>query len=108
LIKEQKGRGKLAKRKTRRRYGSIKLKVNTRKKDYVTLIRKQRAHLKYLKDNKKITLNEFNHLRKEIKTRAFPSLASLKEHIKDSSGAQGVGSKARKKVHRKKSEKKSK
>jgi len=83
LIKEIKGRKKIVKRKTRRRFGSIKKKVNTRKKDYVILTRKLRTHLSYLKKNKKITQPVFLQLRKEIRTKAFRSLNHLKESIKE-------------------------
>ncbi len=82
-IKEIKGRKKIVKRKTRRRFGSIKKKVNTRKQDYVIMTRKLRAHLSYLKKNKKITQEEFIQLRKQIRTRDFRSLNHLKEHIKE-------------------------
>lgn len=83
FIKEIKGRKKIVKRKTRRRRGSIKKKVKTRKQDYAILTRKLRAHLKYLKQNKKITQQEFIQLRKEIRTKAFRSLASMKEDIRE-------------------------
>ena len=80
-IKEIKGRKKLVKRKTRRRMGSIKKKVNTRKKDYVTLTRKLRAYIAELKKHGQITLERYRELRKEIRTRAFKSKANLKERL---------------------------
>jgi len=82
-IKEIKGRKKIVKRKTRRRYGSIKKKVKTRKQEYIKLTRKLRAHLSYLKTNKKITNEEFIRLRKEIRTKAFRSFTHLKDSIKE-------------------------
>jgi len=83
-IKEIKGRRKIVKRKTRRRFGSIKQKVKGGKRKYVLLTRKLRVHLKYLKQNKKITQEEFLQLRKGIRSSAFRSLAHLKEHIEES------------------------
>jgi len=80
-IKEIKGRKKLVKRKTRRRMGSIKKKVNTRKKDYVTLTRKLRAYIFELKKHGQITLERYRELRKEIRTRAFKSKANIKERL---------------------------
>ena len=82
-VKEVKGRRKIVKRKTRRRFGSIKKKVKGGKRKYVILTRKLRAHLKYLKRNKKITQEEFIQLRKKIKNSAFRSLAHLNEYIKE-------------------------
>jgi len=82
-IREKKGRRKITKRKTRRRYGSIKIKKNTRKQDYVKLTRKLRDYLKKLKTNKKISNEEYLELRKEIKTKAFRSLNHMKERIKE-------------------------
>src|SRR3989344_5480011 len=50
-IKDKKGKRKIQKRKTRRRSGSIKKKVNKSKREYIILTRKLRAHLKKLKEN---------------------------------------------------------
>jgi len=80
-IREKKGHRKLKKRKTRRRAGSIKIKVNTRKKDYVTLTRKLRFYLSHQKLRGKISLEQFKNLRKEIRAKDFRSLAHMKERI---------------------------
>lgn len=80
-IKEKKGRKKVRKRKTRRRTGSIKKKVNTRKKDYVTMTRKLRAYLSNMKKRKAISAEDLMELRKEIRARDFRSLAHMKERI---------------------------
>jgi large subunit ribosomal protein L19e len=80
-IKHKSGRKTTKKRKTRRRPGSIKKKVKTRKKDYVTLTRKLRSHLLYLKKTKQITPENFKEIRKEIRTKIFRSLAHMKERI---------------------------
>ena len=83
-IKEVKGRRTIVKRKTRRRFGSFKKKVKGGKRKYVLLTRKLRAHLKYLKQSKKITQEEFLNLRKKIRSSTFRSLAHLKEYLKES------------------------
>jgi large subunit ribosomal protein L19e len=80
-VKEIKGRKKIVKRKTRRRAGSIKKKVKTRKRDYMTITRKLRAFLLELKKKKIINQDEFIKLRKEIRSRDFRSKAHIKERI---------------------------
>ena len=80
-IKEKKGKKKVVRRTTRRRAGSIKIKVNTRKRDYMTMTRKLRAYLSRLKARGEITPAVFTELRKQIRTKAFKSLAHLKEHM---------------------------
>ena len=86
IIKEIKGRRKHLKRKTRRRVGTKKKNPNTKKKEYVIITRKLRRYLSALKNQGKISQENFLALRKEIRTRAFNSLAQLKERI--SGGAQ--------------------
>ena len=81
IIKEKKGRRKIIRRKTRRRSGSIKNKVNNRKREYITATRKLRSHLKSLKSKKIISNEEFIKLRKEIRARFFKNLSHMKEHI---------------------------
>lgn len=81
FVKEPKGRKTLKKRKTRRRAGSIKKKVQTRKKDYMAITRKLRAYLKELRKHETISREDYRQLRKEIRTRAFRSKAHLKERI---------------------------
>ena len=81
IIREIKGTRKKVKRKTRRRQGSIKVKVNTRKKDYMTLTRKLRNYLSELRKHGTISQEKFLKLRKEIRAKAFRSKAHLKERI---------------------------
>lgn len=81
LIKEKKGRRQKIKRKTRRRAGSIKQKARKGKREYVLLTRKLRSYLAHLKKMSQINIDDYKKLRKEIKTRAFRSLAHMKEHI---------------------------
>jgi large subunit ribosomal protein L19e len=80
-IKEISGKRKKVKRKTRRRGGSIRKKVNTRKQDYVKLTRKLRSYISELKKQEKISIEKYKELRKEIRTSAFRSKAHLKERI---------------------------
>jgi len=85
-IKEIKGARKQQKRKTRRRAGSIKKKVNTRKRDYMTITRKLRAYLAELKLKGRIKTEDYKQLRKEIRLKKFKSLSNMKERIKDLGG----------------------
>jgi len=82
-IKEIRGRKKIVRRKTRRKAGSVKIKVNTRKQDYVKLTRKLRAHLKNLKDRSEISQEDFVLFRKQIRAKDFKSLNNLKERMKE-------------------------
>ncbi|MFH1290145.1 MAG: 50S ribosomal protein L19e [Nanoarchaeota archaeon] len=81
IVKEKKGRKKIQKRKTRRRAGSVKKKIKTRKQDYVTLTRKLRSYLAHLKKLKQISQEDFQEIRKEIRASSFRSLAHMKERI---------------------------
>lgn len=81
MINDKKGRRKVQKRKTRRRAGSIRMKVNTRKKDYATLTRKLRTHLVNLKARDKISRDQHETLKKEVRASNFRSLAHMKERV---------------------------
>ena len=83
ILKEPKGRKKIVRRKTRRRAGSIKKKVNSRKKEYMAITRKLRAHIKNLKLKQKISSENYLTLRKEIRARQHKSLSQLKERVKN-------------------------
>jgi len=80
-IVEIKGSLTKKKRKTRRREGSIKKKVNTRKRDYMTMTRKLRAHVAKLKERGSLNPEDIKELRKEIRLKEFRSLAHMKEKI---------------------------
>ncbi len=82
-IKNVRGTRKIKKRKTRRRKGSVKQKVKTRKEDYVRLTRKLRAYIKNLREGEKISKQDYYNLRKNIKTKAFRSLTHLIETLKE-------------------------
>jgi len=82
LIREVQGRKKVIRRTTRRKAGSIKKKVNTRKKDYMAITRKLRAYVKLLRDKKGITKEDYYTLRKEIRAKQFKSKGNMRERIK--------------------------
>jgi len=83
LIKEVKGRRKLVRRNTRKRMGSRKKRILNKKHQYVTLTRKFRRYLAYLKNKKAISKEHFLQLRREIRARMFQTLTQLKERIKE-------------------------
>lgn len=80
FVKEAKGRKANEKRK-RRRAGSIRMRPNSRKKDYMTITRKLRNYLKEIRKQDKISYEEFIELRKGIRSREFRNKTHLKEHI---------------------------
>ncbi len=80
-IKEIKGSKKIVRRTTRRRAGSIKKIVNTRKRDYITRTRKLRSFITELKKKGKISLENYYKLRKEIKAGEFKDKPHMKERI---------------------------
>lgn len=80
-IREVSGRKKNVKRKNRRREGKVKIKVNTRKQDYVKITRKLREYIKKLKEQNKISLEEYRELRNQIRENAFGSKRKLKESL---------------------------
>lgn len=82
FIKEISGRKRVAKRKTRRRAGSIRKRVKGTKRAYVNLTRKLRAYIYELRTQKKISEEQYWKLRKEIRSGAFKSKSNLKEHTK--------------------------
>lgn len=81
IVKDIKGRKAVVKRKTRRRAGSVKKKVKNSKTAYVIITRKLRNYISELRDQEKITEEQFWKLRKEIRARAFKSKSHLKEHL---------------------------
>jgi large subunit ribosomal protein L19e len=81
FIREEKGRRKVKKRKTRRRAGSVKKKVKGSKRAYITITRKLRGHLATLKSQGRISSEQFTGLRKEIKAKNFRDLSHMKEKI---------------------------
>lgn len=65
----------------RRRAGSIRMRPNSRKKEYMILTRKLRAYLSEIRKQGKITNEEFQKLRKGVRSKAFKNKNNLKEHI---------------------------
>jgi large subunit ribosomal protein L19e len=82
LIREIRGRKAIVKRKTRRRAGSIRQPAFSKKGRYMTITRKLRRYLAELRKSEKITNEQFQMLRKEIKASAFTDKTRLKERIK--------------------------
>ena len=80
-INKAKGKKKKIRRGTRRREGSIKVKINKRKEEYINLTRKLRALLFKLRKKGILTAEEYLKLRKEIRARAFRSKEHMKERI---------------------------
>ncbi|PIN93544.1 hypothetical protein COU54_02590 [Candidatus Pacearchaeota archaeon CG10_big_fil_rev_8_21_14_0_10_31_24] len=77
-----KGRRTIQRRTTRRRAGSIKKVVNSRKRDYMTRTRKLRGYIAELRKQEKIDYESYLKLYKEIGAGRYRSKAHLKEHIK--------------------------
>lgn len=80
-IKEIGGRRKNIKRKHRRGVGKIKVKVNTRKQDYVKLTRKLRDYVQKLKEQGKIDLAKYKELRKQIRNKSYRSKKNLRDSL---------------------------
>ena len=81
ILAEIHGRLKKYQRKTRRRGGSIRKKVREKKKNYMIITRKLRAYLSELRNQEKLSEENFQKLRKEIRARAFKTKAHLKERM---------------------------
>ena len=79
-IREIKGRRVNAPRR-RRRAGSIRMKPNQRKKNYMLITRKLRAYAAELRKHGSLNNEEFISLRKEIKSKQFRNKAHFKEHV---------------------------
>ncbi len=78
-VKEIKGRKKIVKRKNRRGTGKIKKVVNKRKKEYVTLTRRLRKHVKTLKKRGQIDSEKNLEIRRKIRASKFKSKRHLIE-----------------------------
>ena len=81
IIKENKGRKKIVKRKSRRGHGKVKNKVNNRKREYVLMVRKLRSYLNELKKQGKINSAEYIDLRKKIRNKIFKNKRHLKTSV---------------------------
>jgi large subunit ribosomal protein L19e len=79
-VKEIRGRLKVVRHKTsRRRKGSIHKQARDSKREYIIITRKLRAFIGHLRREGKLTEEKYQQLRREIRTRAFHSLAHMKE-----------------------------
>ena len=105
-IKAESGRKTKKKRKTRRRYGSIKKVIKGGKTDYIILTRKLRSYLAHLKKTNQIPREDYLTLRKEIRASAFRSLAHMKERISQAEKFKSKGVKNAKNTKAKKKRKK--
>ena len=65
----------------RRRAGSIRMKPNQRKRNYMILTRKLRGYAAELRKHGSIKNDEFLTLRKEVKSKQFRNKAHMKERI---------------------------
>jgi large subunit ribosomal protein L19e len=81
LIKEKKGRRKI-KRKKSRSMGNVRKRINTRKKNYVLLVRGLRKYTNELKNQGKLSKEEVREIRNKIRNKDFKSKTSLREYIK--------------------------
>jgi len=81
MIREVLGRRKVVKKTSRRRAGSVRKKALNKKREYIIITRKLRAYLAHLKIQGKLKQEDFEQLRREIRARAFKSLAQMKERI---------------------------
>ncbi len=79
-VKDKKGKRKSS-RKKRSGPGKIRMSVNRRKKNYVSLTRKLRGYLSALKKEGRISAEEFGEARKGIRNGFFKSKSHLKSHI---------------------------
>ena len=81
-IREKHGRRKIE-RKKRRRTGSIKHKVSTRKEDYMNKIRKLRKYLVHIRKNNQIKREDYAKLRIYIKVGQIDSIKKIDEYLKE-------------------------
>ena len=79
-IREIKGRQTNAGRR-RRRAGSIRMRPNQRKREYMRITRKMRKYSGELRKQGKISREEFMTLRKEIRSKQFRTKSHIKERI---------------------------
>ena len=80
ILKEARGRKKTDTKKNRRGPGSIRKKVNKRKKDYVIMTRKLRGYVRELRKRGSISDEGVRDTRKKIRNKNYRS----KSHLKDS------------------------
>ena len=62
-------------------YRKVKKRLYNQKTRYIILTRSLRRYIKNLKDQKKISYEEYKNIRKKIRNSQFRSKANLKEYI---------------------------
>ena len=82
VVKAKKGRRTLLPRK-KRGAGKIRKKVNVRKRTYIILTRKLRTYLKEMRNQGKVTKENYLDFRKKIRTRAFKNKAQLQAALQE-------------------------
>jgi large subunit ribosomal protein L19e len=80
-VREIKGRKAIVRRTSRRKAGSIKKPTNPKKRGYIIITRKLRSYLAGLKKSEKVSKEQYEKLRKEIRGRMFKSKAQFKERL---------------------------
>ena len=81
VIREIKGRRKTKRISKKKRDGNVRIKINVRKKRYVTLTRKLRKYISLMKENGKLSNIEFKNIRRKIRNKEFKSLNDLKAYL---------------------------
>ena len=71
------------KKKTKRRGGSIKMRMHNRKVSYMNITRKLRVYIQKLKQSGKITNEQYYEIRKRIKARLFKDFTHFREQIRE-------------------------
>lgn len=80
-IMDANGRKQHVARKRRRGFGSVRKRPVDKKREYIIITRKLRAFVAHLKIQGKISEEKYEKLRKQIRARAYKSLAQMKEHL---------------------------
>jgi len=83
MVKEIRGKKGKPKRKAKRSMGNVRKKAKNTKREYMTMVRKQRAYIAELKENKSLEREEIKDIRNKIRNKHFKSLAQLKDHVKE-------------------------
>ena len=81
IIRDIPGRKK-ARKHSRRKAGSIRKKIISRKRKYIDLVRRMRAYLKTLKKSNKLNRENYLNLRKKSKAKVFSDMKQLKDYIR--------------------------
>ena len=82
-IKPIVGRKRKEKKKTKRRGGSIKKRVQNRKETYMNMTRKYRKYIQNLRKIGRIDRDKYYEIRKRIKARRFKDFAHFREIVRE-------------------------